>query len=117
MSQISFAKYIQSSPSLHKFLQPVANAYAHIAGYRQMGLLYDDLLMEENHPTQKGYDRVYRFRRAMQLSVNQRILPKNEWLPASKDVRYLSPLVEQVRAADAERLDFDTMKVKQVPEH
>jgi len=34
-------------------VQPVANAYAHIAGYRQMGLKYDDLIVEENQQMQK----------------------------------------------------------------
>jgi len=34
-------------------VKPVANAYAHIAGYRQMGLRYDDLIQEENMQMQK----------------------------------------------------------------
>lgn len=50
---ISFAKYIQSSPTLLKFFKPVANAYAQTAGYRQFGLRYDDLLEEENAQAQK----------------------------------------------------------------
>ena len=50
---ISLAKFIKSSPTLLKLVQPVANAYAHAAGYRQMGLRYDDLIVEENHQMQK----------------------------------------------------------------
>lgn len=50
---ISLANFIQSSPTLLKLVQPVANAYAQTAGYRQFGLRYDDLLEEENHQMQK----------------------------------------------------------------
>jgi len=40
-------------PGLAKLLKPVAAAYTHVAGYRQMGLKYDDLLMEEREDVQK----------------------------------------------------------------
>ena len=50
---ITLAKYVQASPSLSKLLKPVANAYANIAGYRQVGLRYDDLIVEENNQAQK----------------------------------------------------------------
>lgn len=50
---ITLAPYIEKSPFLYKMVKPIANAYAHIAGYRQMGLKYDDLIVEENHQTQK----------------------------------------------------------------
>ena len=50
---ISLASFIKSSPTVHKLVKPVANAYAHIAGYRQMGLRYDDLIQEENMQMQK----------------------------------------------------------------
>jgi hypothetical protein len=39
----SFAAQIRSSKSLHAWLKPVATWYANVAGYRQMGLKYDDL--------------------------------------------------------------------------
>ena len=31
-----------------RILKPVANAYANATGHRQMGLRYDDLLIEES---------------------------------------------------------------------
>jgi hypothetical protein len=34
-------------------LKPVAAAYTHLAGYRQLGLKYDDILIEENPEVQK----------------------------------------------------------------
>ncbi|WFD01794.1 Cytochrome b-c1 complex subunit 7 [Malassezia obtusa] len=118
---ISFAKYIQSSPTLLKLFKPVANAYAQTAGYRQFGLRYDDLLEEENFQTQKAlsrlepneaYDRVFRFRRAVQCSILQRPLAKEEWTTVENDVRYLTPLLEEIQRADDERANWDTASVK-----
>lgn len=45
--------YVKQSPFLYKLLKPVAGAYAHAAGYRQMGLRYEDLITEENQQMQK----------------------------------------------------------------
>ncbi|WFD41685.1 Cytochrome b-c1 complex subunit 7 [Malassezia psittaci] len=118
---ISLANYIQSSPTLLKLIKPVANAYAHAAGYRQFGLRYDDLLEEENFQTQKAlsrleppesYDRVFRFRRAVQCSIANKPLPKEEWIKPSEDVRYLTPLLEEIQRADDERHAWDTASVK-----
>jgi ubiquinol-cytochrome c reductase subunit 7 len=39
----SLAPYVRSSRTLSKWLKPIANWYANLAGYRRMGLLYDDL--------------------------------------------------------------------------
>jgi hypothetical protein len=38
---------------MYKSLKPLANAYAHITGYRQHGLRYDDLIIEEREDVQK----------------------------------------------------------------
>ncbi|WFD22927.1 Cytochrome b-c1 complex subunit 7 [Malassezia equina] len=104
---ISLVNFIKSSPSLLKLVQPVANAYANAAGYRQMGLKYEDLIVEENQQMQKAlsrlsegesYDRAYRFRRAVQCSILQRDLPKEQWTKPEE-------------AADDERAAWDTMKV------
>lgn len=76
-----------------RILKPVANAYANATGHRQMGLRYDDLLIEESDRVQKAlsrlpekeaYDRAFRLRQASHLSVIHRELPKEQWLPASE---------------------------------
>ena len=93
LSGLSLAKYVQSSPALMRMLKPVANAYANATGHRQMGLRYDDLLIEESDRVQKAisrlpekesYDRAFRLRQAAQLSVLHRELPKEQWLPAKE---------------------------------
>lgn len=40
---LSFAPQVQKSRTLHRYFKPFADWYAQIAGYRQMGLKYDDL--------------------------------------------------------------------------
>lgn len=76
-----------------RMLKPVANAYANATGHRQMGLRYDDLIIEESDRVQKAisrlpekeaYDRAFRLRQAAQLSVLHRELPKEQWLPAKE---------------------------------
>ena len=39
----SLAPIIRGNRSLYQFLKPIANWYAHVSGYRQVGLKYDDL--------------------------------------------------------------------------
>lgn len=98
LSGLSLAKYVQSSPALMRVLKPVANAYANATGHRQMGLRYDDLIIEESDRVQKAlsrlpekeaYDRAFRLRQASQLSVLHRELPKEQWLPA-KEVSFMN---------------------------
>jgi hypothetical protein len=40
---LSLAPYIFKNPGLHKALKPFANAFVNAAGYRKVGLRYDDL--------------------------------------------------------------------------
>lgn len=50
----SLAPAIKASfGGLYKSLKPLANAYAQITGYRQHGLRYDDLIIEEREDVQK----------------------------------------------------------------
>jgi len=102
-------------------LKPFANAYANAAGYRKMGLRYDDLIMEEREDVQKAlsrltpresYDRVYRMRVAFHQSLQHRDLPKEQWVPASEDKRYLTPLIDAVVKEDKERQEWDSMSVE-----
>jgi len=49
----SFASAVKNSRGLYGFLKPLADKYANLAGYRQHGLKYDDILIEENDVVQK----------------------------------------------------------------
>ncbi|KAJ2903252.1 uncharacterized protein MKZ38_010204 [Zalerion maritima] len=80
----------------------------------------DDLIAEDSElvlkalkrlPQNAAYDRVYRIRRAVQLSVQHRILPKEEWIKDEEDVPYLSYIIEQIQAEEKEKNDLDSMTV------
>ncbi|KAI1350638.1 cytochrome b-c1 complex subunit 7 [Xylaria sp. FL0043] len=120
MSYPSLAPFVLKRPWLRNLLKPLAGWYANAAGYRQLGLLADDLILEENEdvlkalarlPPKERYDRVYRLRRAIQCSVTHKLLPKDQWTKPEQDVRYLTPILEQIRAAEAEKAALDTLTI------
>jgi ubiquinol-cytochrome c reductase subunit 7 len=78
----------------------------------------DDLIPEENPQTlaalkrlspKESYDRSFRIRRAIQCSIQHKLLPKNEWTKPEDDVPYLMPLVEQIAAEAKEKRELDTI--------
>ena len=80
----------------------------------------DDLISEENETValalkrlgpEENYDRVFRIRRAVQLSITHKLLPKSEWTKAEDDKPYLGPLIAQIEAEAKERKDLDALTV------
>ncbi|KAI5379791.1 hypothetical protein J4E82_001334 [Alternaria postmessia] len=121
MSAPSLAPYIMKRPWLQKWMKPLANWYCNAAGYRQLGLRADDLLPEENDVVQtalkrlrpqEAYDRVFRLRRAFQLSMSHQLLPKEEWTKAEDDTPYLSELITDIEAEMHEREDLEAMVIQ-----
>ncbi|XP_057308511.1 cytochrome b-c1 complex subunit 7-like [Hydractinia symbiolongicarpus] len=99
-----------------KFYSAFRVWYVNAAGYRQMGLRADDLHMEENQDVSKAisrlpeevqYQRIFRIKRALDLSMKHQILPKEDWTDPKEDVFYLSPLIEQAKAERIEREQWD----------
>ncbi|CAK7222697.1 Cytochrome b-c1 complex subunit 7, mitochondrial [Sporothrix curviconia] len=120
MSYVSLAPFIRQRPWLHKALKPVANWYVNLSGYRQMGLRADDLIPEENDvvqqaikrlPAQENYDRIFRMRRAVQLSLQHKLLPKDQWTKPEDDTPYLLPLIQEIEAEIKERHELDTIEI------
>ena len=94
--------------------------YRNAMGYRQMGLLYDDLIPDEGELVQEAlrrltpheyYERIFRFRRAINLSLKKEELPKEEWTTAEKDVGYLRPIIQQVELEFATIQNFDNLEI------
>lgn len=54
--------------------------------------------------------RMYRHKRAMQLSLSHQELPRSEWTKPGDDYKYLQPLIEEVRLEQVERDEFNSMK-------
>jgi len=116
----SLAGYVRSSKTLSRWLKPVSICYANLAGYRRIGLKYDDLLVEERDDVQKAlgrlstreaYDRAFRIKQASQASVLHQDLPKDKWLSSTEDKRYLKPRVLEVTQEDLERQKWDNLTV------
>ncbi|WVO18931.1 uncharacterized protein IAS62_000205 [Cryptococcus decagattii] len=119
----SFAPLIRQYPGVQKYWARWSNLYKHAAGYRQKGYLLDDLVIEESKTVQKAlsrlpervaYDRVWRHRQGIMMSMHHTDLPKDKWTPAEKDERYLTPYINQVLAEEQERADWDHSVVERI---
>ncbi|CAJ0539201.1 hypothetical protein HG530_007516 [Fusarium avenaceum] len=116
----SLAPFILRRPWLSRLIKPVSQWYINAAGYRQMGLKYDDLLEEENETAQaalkrlsnrESYERIYRIRRAVQCSYQHKLLPKDQWTTSASDKPYLQPIMEEVASEKAEKNELDSIAV------
>ncbi|XP_063548330.1 cytochrome b-c1 complex subunit 7-like [Cydia strobilella] len=82
-----------------------------LSGFNKYGLMRDDCLYETQDvqealrriPAHVVDERNFRIVRAMQLSLQKTILPKEEWTKLEEDVLYLSPVVKQVEKERKER--------------
>ncbi|KAL1953259.1 hypothetical protein VTO42DRAFT_3347 [Malbranchea cinnamomea] len=114
-------KRVFQIPWVARTMQPVSKWYVNAAGYRQLGLRYDDLIPEENDtvqlalrrlPPKEAYDRVYRLRRAFQCSLEHQILPPEQQTTDKDDIRYLQPYIEEIEREKKERADLDNLVIK-----
>ncbi|PGG95829.1 ubiquinol-cytochrome c reductase subunit 7 [Blastomyces parvus] len=121
MSAPSLLKQINARPWLKRMMMPLANWHANASGYRQMGLRADDLIPEENDtvqlalrrlPPKEAYDRVFRIRRAFQLSIEHQLLPAEQQTKPEEDVEYLSPIIREIERENKERADLDNLVIK-----
>lgn len=83
--------------------------------FPQLGLMRDDCLNEtpdvkeaiRRLPADVYDTRQFRISRAMYLSNRKDILPKDEWTKMEEDVRYLAPLVEEVKRERLEKQEWN----------
>ncbi|EFC40052.1 predicted protein [Naegleria gruberi] len=96
----------------------VTLAYRSSMRYQTFGLLYDDILNDEDPmiiealnrlPEEVRRAREKRLARAFDLSVNQKRLPREQWTKPEDDVAYLRPYVLWVRS-EMEELDSENLK-------
>ncbi len=80
----------------------------------------DDLIPEESETVQlalkrlsprTSYDRVYRIRRATQLSLQHKLLQRSQWTKPDDDVPYLLPLIKEIEAELAEKENLDALTI------
>ncbi|KPI95013.1 PREDICTED: cytochrome b-c1 complex subunit 7-like [Papilio xuthus] len=86
-----------------------------LSGFNKYGLLRDDCLYENDDvqealrrlPEHVVDERNFRIVRAVQLSIQKTILPKEEWTKYEEDKLYLTPIVEQVIKERQEREQWE----------
>ncbi|KAJ2725898.1 Cytochrome b-c1 complex subunit 7 [Coemansia sp. Benny D115] len=112
------ARALQTNTAFRAICRPLASTWVNLSGYRRLGLRYDDLLREETPIIQEAIarlnrdetdGRVYRQKRAFQLSLSHQELPRSQWTKPEDDYQYLQPIIEEVRLEQAERDAFNSM--------
>uniref|UniRef100_A0A3P9LVA2 Cytochrome b-c1 complex subunit 7 n=2 Tax=Oryzias latipes TaxID=8090 RepID=A0A3P9LVA2_ORYLA len=77
--------------------------YYNLCGFNKLGLMRDDTIIEDADvkealrrlPERVYNDRMFRIKRALDLSMKQQILPKEQWTKYEEDF-YLTPYLEEV---------------------
>ena len=76
------------------------------SGYQKLGLRREDLYMEDRPevqeairrlPEEEQYERLFRLKRALDLSMKKAILPLDQWTTPEQDILYLKPYILQVQ--------------------
>uniref|UniRef100_A0A3B4U8D9 Cytochrome b-c1 complex subunit 7 n=2 Tax=Seriola dumerili TaxID=41447 RepID=A0A3B4U8D9_SERDU len=78
--------------------------YYNLCGFNKLGLMRDDTIYEDSDvkealrrlPENLYNDRMFRIKRALDLSMKQQILPKDQWTKYEEDASYLSPYLNEV---------------------
>ncbi|XP_042291532.1 cytochrome b-c1 complex subunit 7 [Thunnus albacares] len=87
-----------------RLLLGVRKWYYNMCGFNKIGLLRDDTVYEDADvkealrrlPENLYNERMFRMKRALDLSMKQQILPKDQWTKYEEDVSYLSPYLDEV---------------------
>uniref|UniRef100_A0A3B4D7N0 Cytochrome b-c1 complex subunit 7 n=1 Tax=Pygocentrus nattereri TaxID=42514 RepID=A0A3B4D7N0_PYGNA len=88
--------------------------YYNACGFNKLGLMRDDTIYEDHDvkeaihrlPERVYNDRMFRIKRALDLSMKQQILPKNQWTKFEEDVHYLDPYLKEVIRERKEREEW-----------
>nr|BAN20761.1 ubiquinol-cytochrome c reductase complex 14 kd protein [Riptortus pedestris] len=99
----------------NSFLAPLRKWAYNASGFNKYGLMHDDCLYEDEDvkealrrlPENILHERNFRIVRAVQLSIQHDYLPKEQWTKYEEDVKYLSPIIEQVKKEKAEQEEWD----------
>ncbi|XP_061787041.1 cytochrome b-c1 complex subunit 7 [Nerophis lumbriciformis] len=87
-----------------RLVSSVRKWYYNKAGFNQLGLLRDDTWYEDADvkeavrrlPERVSNDRIFRIKRALDLSMKHQILPKDQWTQYEQDEHYLMPYLDEV---------------------
>lgn len=120
-SIVKAANFILSRPTLAKVVTPLANKFVSFAGYREMGLKFNDILLEETPimqtairrlPADLSYSRNYRILTAHQLALSHQLLPAEKAVKPEEDDHYLIPYILEAEKEAFEKAELDNIEVK-----
>ncbi|CAM9162555.1 unnamed protein product [Lampetra planeri] len=88
--------------------------YYNLCGFNKLGLMKDDILYENGDvkealrrlPENVYNDRMFRIKRALDLSMKHQILPKDQWTKYEEDILYLTPYLKEVVRERKEREEW-----------
>ncbi|XFG00200.1 hypothetical protein AB1E19_003824 [Capra hircus] len=97
-----------------KWLEGIRKWYYNAAGFNKLGLMRDDTIHENDDvkeairrlPENLYNDRVFCIKRALDLSMRQQILPKEQWTKYEEDKFYLEPYLKEVIRERKEREEW-----------
>ncbi|XP_053916462.1 cytochrome b-c1 complex subunit 7 [Cuculus canorus] len=94
-----------------RLIDRIRKWYYNAAGFNKLGLMRDDTLYEDDDvkealkrlPEDVYNERIFRIKRALDLSLKHRILPKDQWVKYEEDKHYLEPYLKEVIRERLER--------------
>ncbi|KAF5209290.1 putative cytochrome b-c1 complex subunit [Clavispora lusitaniae] len=119
-SIVKASDWILSRPTLSKIVTPLAKTFCAYAGYREMGLKFNDLIIEENPVAQKAisrlpedelYARNFRMITAHQCALSHQLLPASKAVKPEEDTHYLIPYLLEAEKEAFEKKELDNIEV------
>nr|XP_057902828.1 cytochrome b-c1 complex subunit 7 [Doryrhamphus excisus] len=97
-----------------RLLSGLRKWYYNLSGFNKFGLMRDDTIYEDGDvkealrrlPENVYNDRMFRIKRALDLSMKQQILPKDQWTKYEEDDHYLTPYLDEVIRERKEREEW-----------
>ncbi|KAJ8335104.1 hypothetical protein SKAU_G00407430 [Synaphobranchus kaupii] len=107
-------QFAMAQASSGRLLVSLRKWYYNAAGFNKIGLMRDDTIYEDSDvkealrrlPESVYNDRMFRVKRALDLTMKQQILPKNQWTKYEEDVYYLEPYLKEVIRERKEKEDW-----------
>ncbi|XP_053105855.1 cytochrome b-c1 complex subunit 7 isoform X2 [Hemicordylus capensis] len=98
-----------------RLLESIRKWYYGAAGFNKLGLMRDDTLYEDEDvkealkrlPEDMRNERLFRIKRALDLSMRQQILPKDQWVKYEEDKFYLEPYLKEVIRERREKEEWE----------
>ena len=97
-----------------RWLEGIQKWYYNAAGFNKLRLIRDDTIYENDEvkeairrlPETLYNDRVFRIKKALDLSMRQQILPKDQWTRYAEGKFYLEPCLKEVIQERKEREEW-----------